>query len=228
MAKQSLKWKTQLQLINQKQGKAPVRLLETLKKNPTLMMKKDMGPVWFTWRFWKDRYLAQAFKTWRERLRYRRIGRLWVSNEVGKWEFYEIWAYEKMRGKIYGKWVSSMVGRWVLGVVRKWKREKEFSKSFRQHVFFLFFVFLEKPINVAVDMDVDEGNLGTEKVVSTKCTKPILMVDSQIFQFLGFENHIIYKWVSQNTRFPSIFPCISTYFFNFLSNFLCKKTNLNR
>ena len=114
-----------------------------------------------------------------------------------------------------------------LGCGKKVKERERIFQKFQTTCFFLFFVFLEKPINVAVDMDVDEGNLGTEKVVSTKCTKPILMVDSQIFQFLGFENHIIYKWVSQNTRFPSIFPCISTYFFNFLSNFLCKKTNLN-
>ena len=115
-----------------------------------------------------------------------------------------------------------------LGCGKEVKERKNFPKVSDNMFFFVFgFFFLEKPINVAVDMDVDEGNLGIEKVVSTKCTKPILMVDSQIFQFLGFENHIIYKWVSQNTRFPSIFPCISTYFLNFLSNFLCKKTNLN-
>ena len=80
-------------------------------------------------------------------------------------------------------------------------------------------------------MEVGEDNLGTKKMSQHKVHKThIIFHVNGIFSnflFMEFENHIIYKWVSQNTRFPSIFPCISTYFFNFLSNFLCKKTNLN-
>ena len=55
------------------------------------------------------------------------------------------------------KWDAKVYGRWVSGVVRRWKRE--ISENFRQHIY----IYLKKHANLAADMEMGVGNLGTKK-----------------------------------------------------------------
>ena len=44
--------------------------------------------------------------------------------------------------------------------MRKWKKKLSFPKiSYNINLF----IYLKKPVNVVADMEVDEGNLGTQK-----------------------------------------------------------------
>ena len=121
------------------------------------------------------------------------------------------------------------LGKMDLGCNEEVKQRESFPKI-SDNIYFFF--LWKKPVNVATNKKASEGNLGTKKKkksrhsVHNPCYFHINGWFSN-FLFLGFENHIICKWTSQNTRFPSIFHNISTYFFNFLSNFLYKKKNLN-
>ena len=64
--------------------------------------------------------------------------------------------------------------------MRKWERERErereFPQIFKQNYYYYY--YFRQPVSVAVDVatdiEVGEGNLGTKKGVSTECTKPIL------------------------------------------------------
>ena len=65
-------------------------------------------------------------------------------------------------------------------------KERVFLKF--QTTFFFNFFFGKEPINVAIDMEVGDNNLGTKKGVSTECTKPIL------FSTLTTDYQISYSW----------------------------------
>ena len=58
----------------------------------------------------------------------------------------------------------------------------------------------KKTINVASNMEVGEGNLGTKKGVNTKCTKPIL------FFTLMTDSQISYSWDLKTILFANGFP----------------------
>ena len=85
-----------------------------------------------------------------------------------------------------------------------WRSEREsFPKISNNIIFCLCFFFWEKLDNVVVDMEVGEGNLGTEKRSHLRVHKTHIIFHLNgwfsDFLFLGFENHIIYKCTSQNT-----------------------------
>ena len=80
-------------------------------------------------------------------------------------------------------------------------KEKDSFPKISDNIIFFF----KLPVNVATNMEVGEGNLGTKKGVNTvHKTHIIFHINDRFsnFLFLGFENHIICKWVSQNTSFP--------------------------
>ena len=56
---------------------------------------------------------------------------------------------------------------------------------------------LEKPINVNVDMEANEDNLGTKKRINTECIKLIL------FSTLMTDSHISYSWYLKTILFAN-------------------------
>ena len=108
-----------------------------------------------------------------------------ISNK-GKWEILEIWSQGKIRERSFGK-----MG---LGCGEEVKEKDSFPKISDNIIF-----FFKLPVNVATNMEVGEGNLGTKKGVNTvHKTHIIFHINDRFsnFLFLGFENHIICKWIS--------------------------------
>ena len=69
-----------------------------------------------------------------------------------------------MKGKSLGK-IGLEYGEEV-------KKRESFPKILDN--IYIYIYILEKPINVNVDMEANEDNLGTKKRVSTECIEPIL------------------------------------------------------
>ena len=75
-------------------------------------------------------------------------------------------------------------------------KEKDSFPKISDNIIFFF----KLPVNVATNMEVGEGNLGTKKGVNTKCTKPIL------FFTLMTDSQISYSWDLKTILFANGFP----------------------
>ena len=86
---------------------------------------------------------------------------------------------------------------------REREREREFSQNFRQNTNNNYYYFkqpVSMAINVATNIEVGKGNLGTKKGVIIKCTKPIL------FSILMDDYQISYSWDLKTILFANGLP----------------------